>query len=144
MAIRNFLAALKLFLNAKSSLSLWSKWQIGHRKWFLNINLFLIKPFQAFHKNSVFFTVTICKVYKKNVDNRFSNLFWFLPSNILSKYFLVRTLPLSLVYNITLCFLRSGGWFFHSHAKFWPVSEPVQRELNRWSKFWIFRCPLKA
>jgi len=45
LAIRNFLVALKLFLNAKSSLSLWSKWQIGHRKWFLNTNLFLIKPF---------------------------------------------------------------------------------------------------
>ena len=26
-------------------LSLWSKWQIGHGKWFLNTNLFLIKPF---------------------------------------------------------------------------------------------------
>ena len=30
LAIMNFLVALKLFLNAKSSLSLWSKWQIGH------------------------------------------------------------------------------------------------------------------
>ena len=29
LAIRNFLVALKLFLNAKSSLSIWSKWQIG-------------------------------------------------------------------------------------------------------------------
>jgi hypothetical protein len=45
-AIRNFLVALKLFLNTKSSLSLWSKWHIGHRKWFLNTNLFLIKPFR--------------------------------------------------------------------------------------------------
>ena len=45
LAIRNFLVALKLFLNAKSSLFLWSKWQIGHMKWFLNTNLFLIKPF---------------------------------------------------------------------------------------------------
>jgi hypothetical protein len=45
LAIRNFLVALKLFLNAKCSLSLWSKWQIGHRKWFLNTNKFLIKPF---------------------------------------------------------------------------------------------------
>ena len=45
LAIRNFLVALKLFLNAKRSLSLWSKWQIGRRKWFLNTNLFLIKPF---------------------------------------------------------------------------------------------------
>ena len=35
----------KIFLKAKSSLSLWSKWQIGHGKWFLNTNLFLIKPF---------------------------------------------------------------------------------------------------
>ena len=35
MAIRNFLVALKLFLNAKSSLCLWSKWQISQRKWFL-------------------------------------------------------------------------------------------------------------
>ena len=45
LAIRTFLVALKLFLNAKSSLSLWSKWQIGHGKWFLNTNLFLIKHF---------------------------------------------------------------------------------------------------
>ena len=42
--IRNFLVAL-LFLNAKSSLFLWSKWQIGHRKWFYDTNLFLIKPY---------------------------------------------------------------------------------------------------
>ena len=35
----------KLFLNAKKSLSLWSKWQIGHGKWFFNTNLFPIKPF---------------------------------------------------------------------------------------------------
>ena len=39
------MVALKLFLNAKSSLSLRSKWQIGHGKWFLNTNLFLIKQF---------------------------------------------------------------------------------------------------
>ena len=45
LAIRNILVALKLFLNAKSSLSLWSKCQIGHRKWSLNTNFFLIKPF---------------------------------------------------------------------------------------------------
>ena len=45
LAIRNFLVALKLFLNANCSLSLWSKWQIGHGKWFLNTNKFLIKPF---------------------------------------------------------------------------------------------------
>ena len=45
LAIRNFSVALKLFFNAKSSLSLRSKWQIGHRKWFLNTNLLLIKPF---------------------------------------------------------------------------------------------------
>ena len=45
LAVRNFLVTLKLFLNAVSSLSLCSKWQIGHRKWFLNTNLFLIKPF---------------------------------------------------------------------------------------------------
>ena len=42
LAIRNFLVTLKLFLNAKF---LWSKWQIGHRKWFLNTNLFLIEWF---------------------------------------------------------------------------------------------------
>ena len=45
LAIRNILVALKLFLNAKSSLSLWSKCQIGHRKWSLNTNLSHIKPF---------------------------------------------------------------------------------------------------
>ena len=40
-----FLVTLKLFLNAKSSLSLWSKLAFGHRKWFLNTNLFRIKTF---------------------------------------------------------------------------------------------------
>ena len=34
-----------LFISAKSSLSLWSKWPIGCWKWFLNTNLFLNKPF---------------------------------------------------------------------------------------------------
>ena len=41
LVIRNFLVTLKLFLNAKCSLSLWSKWQIGHGKWFLNTNFSL-------------------------------------------------------------------------------------------------------
>ena len=45
LVIRNFLVTLKLFLNAKCSLSLWSKLTIGHRKWFLNTNLFVIKTF---------------------------------------------------------------------------------------------------
>ena len=45
LVIRNFLVTLKLFLNAKCSLSLWSKLTIGHWKWFLNNNLFLIKTF---------------------------------------------------------------------------------------------------
>ena len=43
LKIRNFLVTLKLFLNTKCSLSLWSKLTIGHWKWFLNTNLFLIK-----------------------------------------------------------------------------------------------------
>ena len=45
LVIGNFLVTLKLFLNAKCSLSLWSKLKIGHRKLFLNTNLFLIKTF---------------------------------------------------------------------------------------------------
>jgi hypothetical protein len=45
LVIRNFLVTLTLFLNAKCSLSLWSKLAIGHEKWCLNTNLFLIKPF---------------------------------------------------------------------------------------------------
>jgi hypothetical protein len=45
LVIRNILVTLKLILNAKCSLSLWSKLSIGHGKWFLNANLFLIKPF---------------------------------------------------------------------------------------------------
>ena len=39
------LGTLELFLNAKCSLSLWSKLAFGHTKWFLNTNLFLIKQF---------------------------------------------------------------------------------------------------
>ena len=66
LAIRNSLVALKLFLNVKSSLSLWTKWQIGHRKWFLNTNLFLIKPFIIakfdcisfyLHENTIFYNM---------------------------------------------------------------------------------------
>ena len=34
-----------LFLNAKCSLSSWSKLAIGHKKWLLNNILFIIKPF---------------------------------------------------------------------------------------------------
>ena len=45
LAIRNFLFDLKLFLNAKSSLSLWSKWQIGHRKWYQFV------PYQSIPSN---------------------------------------------------------------------------------------------
>ena len=45
LAIRNFSVTLKLFLNAKCSLSLWSKLAFGRKKWFLNTNLFLIKQF---------------------------------------------------------------------------------------------------
>ena len=45
LVIRNFLVALKLFLNANCSLFLWSKLKIGNGKWFLNTNLFLIKTF---------------------------------------------------------------------------------------------------
>ena len=45
LAIRNFSVTLKLFLNAKCSLSLWSKLAFGRGKWFLNTNLFLIKTF---------------------------------------------------------------------------------------------------
>ena len=43
--LSKFLVALKLFRNAKISLFLRSKWQIGYKKSFLNTNLFLIKPF---------------------------------------------------------------------------------------------------
>ena len=45
LVIRNLLVTLKLFLNAKCSLSLWCKLAIGHRKWFRSTNVFLIKPF---------------------------------------------------------------------------------------------------
>ena len=45
LVLRNFLVTLKLFLNAKCSLSLRSKLSTGHEKWFLNANLFLIKTF---------------------------------------------------------------------------------------------------
>ena len=47
LVIRNLLVTLKLFLNAKFSLSLWSKLTIGHGKWFLNTNLFLITKFDC-------------------------------------------------------------------------------------------------
>ena len=45
VVIRNFLVTLKLFLDAKCFLSLCSKLTIGHKKLFLNANLFLIKTF---------------------------------------------------------------------------------------------------
>ena len=42
---KELFVTLKLFLNAQWYLSLWSKLTIGHGKWFLNTNLFLIKTF---------------------------------------------------------------------------------------------------
>ena len=63
MAIRNFLVTLKLFLNAKCSLFVWSKWQIGHRKWFLNTNLFLIKPFLTATFDCTLTLGGLCKIF---------------------------------------------------------------------------------
>ena len=60
LAIRNFLVALSLFLNAKSSLSLWSKWQIDRRKWFLNTNLFLIKLFLIVKFDCIYYLYFMC------------------------------------------------------------------------------------
>ena len=40
LVIRNFMVTLKLFLNAKCSLSLWSKLAIGHEKWFFKVHIF--------------------------------------------------------------------------------------------------------
>ena len=42
---KELFGTLKWFLNSKCSLSLWCKLAIGHGKWFLNTNLFLIKTF---------------------------------------------------------------------------------------------------
>ena len=47
LAVRKFLVAQKVFLNAKFSLSLSSKWQIGHRKWFLNTNKFFLEHWNS-------------------------------------------------------------------------------------------------
>ena len=47
LVIRNLLVPLKLFLNTKCSLSLWSKLTIGHGKWFLKTNFFPTKMFLA-------------------------------------------------------------------------------------------------
>ena len=70
LVIRNFLVTLKLFLNAKSSLSLWSKLAFGHRKWFLYTNLSLIKTFLI--------TKFDCTLFSKNVPNlcRLCSWFW--------------------------------------------------------------------
>ena len=56
LVIRNFLVTLKLFLNAKCSLSLWSKLTIGHGKWFLITNLCLITKFDCNIWNKFFVT----------------------------------------------------------------------------------------
>ena len=55
LVIRNFLVTLKLFLNAKCSLSLWSKLVFCHGKWFLNTNLFLIKTFLTTKFDCIYF-----------------------------------------------------------------------------------------
>ena len=60
LAIRNFLVALILFLNAKSSLSLWSKWQIGHRKWFLLI------PICSLSNRSLLLSLTVLDFLIRN------------------------------------------------------------------------------
>ena len=57
LVIRNFLVTLKLFLNAKCFLSLWSKLAFGHRKWFLNTNLFLSKCSLSPRLTVLFFSI---------------------------------------------------------------------------------------
>ena len=66
LVIRNFLVTLKLFLDAKCSLSLWSKLTIGHGKWFLNTNLFLIKTF-LITKFDCIFNLATCTLYLTSI-----------------------------------------------------------------------------
>ena len=66
LVIRNFLVTLKLFLNAKCSLSLWSKLTIGHGKWFLNTNLFLIKTFLITKFDCISEIIDSCFFWSKN------------------------------------------------------------------------------
>ena len=64
LVIRNFLVILELFLNAKSSLSLWSQLVIGHGNWFLRTSLFIIKTFliTKFDCTCKVYTFHICAV----------------------------------------------------------------------------------
>ena len=75
--IRNFLVTLKLFLNAKCSLFIWIKWQIGHKKWFLNTNKFLIKTFRIAKFDCIILTGSFWNLlgkYKKFIGDFFGSL----------------------------------------------------------------------
>ena len=73
MVIRNFLVTLELFFNAKCSLFLWSKLQIGHGKWFPNTNLFLITKFDCIW----FFDTGWCNESNKNLLKSLFPIFFF-------------------------------------------------------------------
>ena len=68
--IRNFLVTQKLFLNPKCSLSICSKFAIGHWKWFLNTNLFLIKPFLITKFDFTWKTNLECWISNLNFESR--------------------------------------------------------------------------
>ena len=68
---RNFLVTLKLFLNAKCSLFIWSKWQIGHGKWFLNTNKFLIKTFLITKFDCIFIWIADSNRILRYFHNKF-------------------------------------------------------------------------
>ena len=71
LVIWNFLVIPKLFLNDKSSISLWSKLAFGHGKWFFNTNLILIKMFliTKFDCNYIWLTDKFCFFCQTNGPN---------------------------------------------------------------------------
>ena len=89
LVIRNFLVILKWFLNAKCSLSLWRKTAIGHGKWFLHTNLFLIKMFLITKLDCILLVEILCSIYSIKWSEWFPQILWhshIFGSNFWSKF----------------------------------------------------------
>ena len=143
LAIRNFLVALKLFLNAKCSLSLLSKWQIGHGKWFLNTNKFLIKPFliakfDCTNKQTMFVRKYLYILKSLKIRNSMTKTKEFLrrAGQKRPKKFLLHKLNIYVCISFSRALVpRSSSRKTFKNRPFWKTSSVVQGPGSPWVGF---------
>ena len=110
---KELLVALKLFLNAKCSLSWQSKWQIGHGKWFLNTDKFLIKTFLI----AMFDCIRLCNGLRSRPVNP--------PTDFIEGFTAGWSIESGLAEN--QCHLTNRQWPSRHRATLWVYSQYARR-----------------